>query len=149
VLDEHARASGTETNPFERYEHFARRVGLRLGELHAMLAQQSDNPDFAPETIGGKTVVNWQERAARHFEKAFAVLSQQTNTNQADRRLLASLHGDREKLMASAAATLQSSQGAQQTRVHGDLHLTHVLVAADDVIFTTFGGDPLKPIEER
>jgi maltose alpha-D-glucosyltransferase/alpha-amylase len=150
VLDEQAIATGSGTDPFELYENFARRIGSRLGELHVALAAPSENADFAPEPIGEETIAAWQESVSYKVEAALAVLEQDSNPPDRERaELIGALRAHRQKLAAAVAERLRRSRGAVKTRVHGNLDLSHVLVAADDVVFTDFGGDPVKPIEER
>jgi maltose alpha-D-glucosyltransferase/alpha-amylase len=42
-----------------------------------------------------------------------------------------------------------SAEGLPLTRIHGDLHLGQVLVAAGDAIIIDFEGEPAKPVSER
>jgi maltose alpha-D-glucosyltransferase/alpha-amylase len=150
VLDAHAIATASDADPFELYEIFARRIGLRLGELHRALAEPSINTDFAPEPIEGSTIEEWQERAAQDIDDAIAVLDRELKVANGDQaQLVASLNEWRPVLVEAVTGKLRHATGAHKTRVHGDLHLSHVLVAGGDVIFTNFGGDPQMPLIER
>jgi len=150
VLDEQAIATGSGSDPFELYGNFARRIGSRLGELHVTLAAPSQNADFAPEPVGEETIEAWRGSVSRHVEDAFAVLEQDSNPRDPESiGLIGTLHAHRAKLAPAIAERLKHSRGAVKTRVHGNFDLSHVLVAAGDVVFTDFGGDLLKPIQER
>ena len=150
VLQAHAIATAEEANPFELYEIFARRIGLRLGELHHALAEPTDNPDFASEPIEEEDVREWQKRFTRDFDHAVAVINQALGATEAEQaRRVSYLKAHRDTLIDAASEKLRCAKGAYKTRVHGDLHLSRVLVAAGDVVFTGFGGDPEKPLSER
>ena len=150
VLDEQAIATGSGSDRFELYENFARRIGTRLGELHVTLAAPSENPDFAPEPVTDEAIETWEKCLLRRIENAFGVLEPDSNPQDRERaELIAGLQARRESLGAIAAEKLRYSRGALRTRVHGNLDLSHVLVAAGDVILTDFGGDPVSPMEER
>jgi maltose alpha-D-glucosyltransferase/alpha-amylase len=142
VRDEQGVASGHEAKHFEAYENFAHRLGVRLGQMHRLLAQASDNPDFAPEVADAASVSAWRERARRQLEDAFVILSQ--------RGLPESLPQEKQTAVLRAADdALGSGEGMPITRVHGDLHLGQVLVAGGDIIFIDFEGEPMKPLAER
>jgi maltose alpha-D-glucosyltransferase/alpha-amylase len=101
--------------------------------MHTVLAQPSDNPDFAPETADAGTIESWRAKLRAQLEAAFAV-----------REL-----GDREAVLAAADRALTQSEGLALTRIHGDLHLGQVLVAAGDAIIIDFEGEPAKQLTER
>jgi maltose alpha-D-glucosyltransferase/alpha-amylase len=133
LIDDKAVAGDDAENDFQTYRNFIEIVGRRLGEMHMILAQPSDNPDFAPEAATPETIGSWRERLRTQLNAAFAL-----------REL-----GDRDALLGAADEALASAEGLPLTRIHGDLHLGQVLVAAGDAIIIDFEGEPAKPVDER
>jgi len=142
VRDEQGLASNPEAKHFELYENFAHRLGVRLGQMHRLLAQPCDNPDFTPETADAASIAAWRQQARRQIEHAFETLSRA--------RPSGALSPERQTAVLHAAdEALGFAEGLSKTRVHGDLHLGQVLVAAGDIIFIDFEGEPLKSLAER
>jgi maltose alpha-D-glucosyltransferase/alpha-amylase len=133
LIDDKAVTDNETGGDLEAYRNFIEVVGRRLGEMHTVLAQPSDNPDFAPETADAGTIESWRAKLRAQLDAAFAV-----------REL-----GDREAVLAAADRSLTQSEGLALTRIHGDLHLGQVLVAAGDAIIIDFEGEPTKPLTER
>ena len=61
----------------EDYDAFARLLGSRLGEMHAVLARETDNPDFAPVPADTELAQQWAQQAERQLATAFSALSAQ------------------------------------------------------------------------
>ncbi|BBK31428.1 trehalose synthase [Stella humosa] len=121
---------------------FASTIGRRLGEMHAILSQPSDDPAFAPEVAGHGEAKAWGERAAATLDAAFAALP-------ADVPEAAGL-ADRRAALKEAVKTLaQAAVGTPMIRVHGDFHLGQVLVANGDAYLIDFEGEPARPLAER
>jgi len=118
-------------------------AGRRLGEMHRILNQKTDNPAFAPARATAKTVAHWREQCRKQFDAAFATLRSQPGE---DAQYIVARHA---AIAALADAALGEGAGAAITRIHGDLHLGQVLVAAGDAVFVDFEGEPLKPLAER
>ncbi|HEX3944682.1 MAG TPA: maltose alpha-D-glucosyltransferase [Rhizomicrobium sp.] len=145
VVDEQSIAP-QDGNPFEPYEAFARVLGRRTGEMHAVLAQPTDDPDFAPEETNERTLQRWFWRAQRQLEDALAALENYPGPEGA---LVAQLREQRDGILHEIRALLVDNRGTPRTRIHGDFHLGQVLVVGSDVIIIDFEGEPLKPLSER
>jgi maltose alpha-D-glucosyltransferase/alpha-amylase len=133
MIDDQAVSESENGNDFESYRNFITVVGRRLGEMHTVLVQPSDNPDFAPQAATGETITAWRAGLRAQIETA------------------AALHdlGDREGILAKADEALSQAEGLSLTRIHGDLHLGQVLVAGGDATIIDFEGEPAKPLAER
>ncbi|MGI4731657.1 MAG: maltose alpha-D-glucosyltransferase [Janthinobacterium lividum] len=126
---------------FSNYANLARTLGVRLAEMHAVLARPSDDPAFAPEALDASAATGLGERVGAQLDRALASVPQETIAG----TVLEDAAGVRERIMAVA----RSAEGNVRTRIHGDLHLGQLLVAGSDVMFIDFEGEPAKSIEER
>ncbi len=59
---------------FVSYDVFAAAIGKRLGELHAILASPTDQPDFTPEEVDEAGAESWAEGAIEQIDGAFTLL---------------------------------------------------------------------------
>ncbi len=64
-----------EADLLSGYGSFARSVGTRLAELHAVLAAPNDDPDFAPEPADSAVATAWGEAATAQLSRAFDMLA--------------------------------------------------------------------------
>ncbi|MDB5393507.1 MAG: Trehalose synthase [Rhodospirillales bacterium] len=145
LIDEHATPFGDENEgKFENYRAFATTLGRRLGEMHRILAQPSENPDFGPQRVTKSIATEWASATQRQVKHALTLIS-----NRKDDDFIASLIDRRKAILDHIAELAKSALGTMRTRVHGDLHLGQVLVASGDVQIIDFEGEPLKPIEQR
>ena len=142
-------AHATETEQHEDYDTIASLLGRRLGEMHAILACDTDDPAFAPEVSGPDYVTQLAEQAENQLAAAFAALQVQTDLDEAARHDLTGVMAARETLGAIVGVLARSGNGATLTRIHGDLHLGQVLVANGDVYIIDFEGEPAKPVTMR
>ncbi|HEY1637230.1 MAG TPA: maltose alpha-D-glucosyltransferase [Rhizomicrobium sp.] len=145
IIDEQSVAP-REGNPFEPYEQFARVLGRRTGEMHAVLTQPSEDSDFSPELANERTLQLWLQRAQRQLEDAFGALGKYAGKEPI---LVQRLVSRREEAFQQIRRLFADNIGALRTRIHGDFHLGQVLVAGSDVIIIDFEGEPLKPLNER
>jgi maltose alpha-D-glucosyltransferase/alpha-amylase len=139
---------GEETVNFESYEAFARILGKRVGEMHAILAQPTDDPDFKPTLVDAEAASEWAAQAHDQIDDAFAALAALAEDERYSDRVKA-LIDIRPQLRNELEALLAQSVGTLRTRIHGDLHLGQVLVSAGDVIIIDFEGEPTKTLAER
>jgi trehalose synthase-fused probable maltokinase len=125
-------------------------LGQRTGELHRVLARQTDDPAFSPEPL-----TQFHQRALYQSVRA--------STGHALRQL-------RDRTVDLPGPVLQQAQlvlargnfveghlrrllteriGGLRIRCHGDYHAEQVLVTGDDLMITDFEGQPLNAISQR
>lgn len=141
-------ATDDETS-FSNYENFASNFGRRLAEMHAVLAQPSDDAAFAPEPITLAQADRLSGRIEGQLDKALGLLAGAALEGEDARDQAAFLHERRQQLMDRVRQVARAADGRIRTRIHGDLHLGQVLVTGSDVMIIDFEGEPAKPLAER
>ncbi|HJV96585.1 MAG TPA: putative maltokinase, partial [Albitalea sp.] len=123
-------------------------IGTRLGELHAVLAQPTQNPHFGTRAADDADVRNWTARVGEQVTQALDHVEtwQDAHASHAHAEWLLS---QRDALPAAIRASAQAGLGAVLSRLHGDFHLGEVLVSQGDAFLIDFGGDPALPVEVR
>ena len=129
----------------------ARTLGERVGEMHHVLASADPgDPAFGPETMTQFHVRSLHQSIRRRVSEALEALEARSASLEpreaaaATRVLEASPRVD-----ALLARLRQLKCDGQRIRVHGDLHLGHVLDTGKDVVFIGFEGDSARPLSER
>jgi maltose alpha-D-glucosyltransferase / alpha-amylase len=131
-----------EADAFASYNAFAATVGRRLGELHAVLAAPSEQPDFAPEEADAATLARWADAAIEQIDRALAVLRAAREWPDAETGELANqLLGQEDELKHAAARLVAGGAGTLAMRAHGDFHLGCALVVPGDAYIGEFGSD--------
>jgi maltose alpha-D-glucosyltransferase/alpha-amylase len=132
-----------------RFQIAASMLGRRLGEMHVVLGQPSDEPAFAPRVSGPQDCEIWAAAARSQLEKVFALLDARAQFTPEERHSVDMLQAAREQALSLPGVLAQAGLGSLATRIHGDLHLGQALVAHGDVFFIDFEGEPARTLRER
>src|SRR3954471_395871 len=128
----------------ERPEEFVgrvRRLGEVIGELHATLASDADDPAFAPEEPSPESLALLTASVDEDIEQVFLHLPEEES--------VAPIAG-RGDLVRDLLRDLTSfGSVGRRIRHHGDLHLGQVLWARGDWLVIDFEGEPARPLPER
>jgi maltose alpha-D-glucosyltransferase/alpha-amylase len=139
-----------QQDAFSGYSVFATALGRRLAEMHAVLAEGSEDEAFAPEPATEAEVSAWAEGARQQLAAAFDALARNKSwEREEDAARAAWMAEHREALMSSLDRLAAAAPGALRTRIHGDFHLGQVLVVQGDACIIDFEGEPAKTLEQR
>ena len=125
-------------------------IGRRLGEMHTVLARETSDQAFAPQTADAQDAARWGKKVEERLGKALALIASQSNwQREQDCERANALLDRREALLSAIQILAKAGEGMPMTRVHGDFHLGQVLVASGDVYIIDFEGEPAASIAER
>ena len=144
-----ASEHSAETDVFTDANIFATAMGRRLGELHAVLSEPDDSPDFNPAPADAAERERWAASALGEFDSALALLGDDRPLSAAVAPLAFELRARADLVRAAISRLARAAEGALCTRVHGDFHLGQVLVVQADAYIIDFEGEPARPMAER
>ncbi|MBB2750658.1 UNVERIFIED_ORG: maltose alpha-D-glucosyltransferase/alpha-amylase [Rhizobium aethiopicum] len=148
VLNDPAVQPGDDV--FQPLISFVAMVGLRLGELHVVLAAETADEAFSPVVAGDREVEAMKKAVAGEVDYAMSKLSErEENADPAIDLLAAPLLKRRSELVELAATLAEATRHTLMTRTHGDFHLGQILVSEGDAVIIDFEGEPAKNLGER
>ena len=142
----------------DEFARMAKILGRRLGELHTVLARDTDDLAFASYRAGPGDTREWADSAQQQIVRALDALSALLVAAKADGgsvlsqpelEMAGKLIGLRATLLQAVVKLAEGGEGSLCMRIHGDLHLGQVLVAHGDAYFIDFEGEPGRALAER
>jgi maltokinase len=116
-------------------------LGRVTGAMHATLAGDADDPDFAPEEPADENVALLTATIDEQIERLFVELP--------DTESLQPIRGRGEELRDRLAMLSHTGIGGRLIRTHGDYHLGQTLLGPDGWVVLDFEGEPGRPLLER
>jgi maltose alpha-D-glucosyltransferase/alpha-amylase len=125
-------------------------LGQRTAEMHAALARETQDPAFAREAVTAEDLARWVQRARTSAAAALDLLrARRDKLSPEDRAYADALLASGPRASAELGADVTLPRGAIKTRIHGDYHLTQVLLVNNDFVLADFEGDTARDIAER
>jgi maltokinase len=118
-----------------------RRLGEVIGEMHAVLASEPDDPAFSPEDASRESLALLSATVDDEIDALFL--------NLPDNEATAPLKGRGDEMRSLLRGLSTVGSVGRRIRLHGDLHLAQVLWAEGDWLVIDFEGEPARPLAER
>ncbi len=118
-----------------------RELGLVTGRMHAALASDHEDRDFAPEDPAEEHVALITATIDEQIERTFIELPELEALEPIAQRA--------EELRDRLAVLSHHSVGGRLIRCHGDYHLGQTVFGADGWTVLDFEGEPGRPMRER
>jgi maltose alpha-D-glucosyltransferase/alpha-amylase len=132
------------------YLEMARLLGQRTGELHVALAQDGDNPDFAPEPFTDFYRRGLYQGMLTQVTQTLQRLRQQRkHLPDAIQDVAQGVLDAQTEVRRRFQALRDCRMTAKRIRCHGDYHLGQVLYTGKDFIIIDFEGEPARPLSVR
>ncbi len=134
----------------DAYLETAELLGIRIGELHTVLASGLDDPAFAPEPFSELYQRSVYQSILGTVRSSLRMLQRRQSTlgggaAQDAERLLAIGDGVDSRLRGLLTRKL----GGMRIRGHGDFHMGQVLHTGRDLVIIDFEGEPTRPLGVR
>jgi maltokinase len=135
ALDEIANAP-------EAFLERVRRLGAVTGEMHSVLASDTGDPAFAPETPSVEALGLLTATVDEEIESVFLELPD-------DDERIAPIRGRGEEVREQLRMRTHAGSSGKIIRHHGDYHLGQTLWADGDWVIIDFEGEPMRSLSER
>jgi maltose alpha-D-glucosyltransferase/alpha-amylase len=129
---------------------YARKIGIRTGQLHRALASDTSRLDFRPEQYSLHYQRSLYSGLQSQVRGAFA------NLNKNFSKLPENFRNEAQEVLRLKDEVLNVLKNiykhkidVDKIRIHGDFHLGQVLFTGKDFIITDFEGEPAKTYSER
>jgi len=116
-------------------------LGGVIGRMHATLASDAMDPDFAPEDPGDEALSLLTATIDEEIERVFLDLP--------DHPSVAPIAGRGQDIRDRLRLMVQIGNGGRLIRHHGDLHLGQTIMSREGWIVLDFEGEPARPLIER
>jgi maltokinase len=117
-------------------------LGRVTGQMHAVLASDMTEPDFAPEEPGDEYLGLLTATIDEEIERTFLDLPD-------DDPAVAPIVGRGQEVRDRLQMLSHQSAGGRLIRQHGDYHLGQVLLAPEGWVVLDFEGEPARSLPER
>src|SRR5690606_20325569 len=132
------------------YRSMAATIGRRLAQMHAVLAQPSEQEAFEPIQARRRDAQAWARSVRAMLERAIkAATGMRAQLPESAQSQLHELERAKKSLSGQIDKAAQALTDNVLTRIHGDLHLGQVLIALGDADCVYFNWRPVRPLEER
>jgi len=118
-----------------------RALGEVIGDLHAALGSDHDDPAFAPDEPSTESLALLTADVDEQIERLFVDLP--------DSEALAPIAGRGQDVRERLQALSHIGAGGRVIRTHGDLHLGQTMLADRGWVILDFEGEPARPLPER
>ncbi|SEI12143.1 trehalose synthase /maltokinase [Rhizobium tibeticum] len=135
---------------FKPLVDFVAAAGKRLGELHAALAQPTDDEAFKPVRMSNADAEALGNAVKEQIKASLAILEETRDSlAPAVAQQVGPLIEEREDLLKAASHLAKAAAGTLMIRNHGDFHLGQILVSEGDAYIIDFEGEPTRDLAQR
>ncbi len=140
----------THEDEHAMYLSLARVLGLRVAQLHAAFAMDTEDAAFRPQPVERQDLDDLVEQVRGQAVRARDALARTRDTLPPEAMVQADdLLANWDRVEARIDTAMPAKPDFVRTRVHGDLHLGQVVVVEDDFYILDFEGEPVKSMDER
>jgi maltokinase len=118
------------------------RLGAVTGRMHAVLASDSSDPDFAPEEPTEEMLALLTATLDEQIERVFDDLPGEVSA-------ISPIAGRGEEVRDHLHTLSHIGAGGRLIRIHGDYHLGQTVRGGGDWVVLDFEGEPDRPLVER